>query len=814
MPQARQKDKQKFDIWFINNRRKLKQLLPQLECSIASMISRLPRETQMLLRSTVVVSSLSQIVSELVQNSLDAGATHIDIGLDPSEWTCWVRDDGCGIEMEDLQFIGGEDDSGRSSKYPHTSSTATFGFRGEEIVSRTTQRNQNWSIIVKNSKLLYSGPALRWLREKHGTTVCVRDAFYNLPVRRSSHSKESQTIDSVTKIIQTFALVSPATSFGLNLSSRRAGGDDDRLRVLTIPKDVDLVDVSDANARTHGFISKRGTSDLSSATLILKQEGTDARTDLLGPSRDSVTFQDPHQITRMLIRVVREFLTQNGFLRSSETRPHSIPGHFRGHRRNSKSTRRRIDQASSAQEPALNSSTSSLVNIPPSDNMSIVDGNWVGRDPRTRRNYAFNAQGGSSSGPSGFSPPSQPHEWLPGVVAPHRYIDRSRLLNGAHSVNLEREKNRNDSESFPPSTQFPGWIIDMVDEENQTFVPSIDDPVPQATFNPPALPGKQEADFLMRQPSHQQQARPPLVSNPPVSQAPFSRTPTSLASIRTLSGFSSSNISSTSFSRDDLASAEVLGQVDSKYIACVIHRLQSVHPSRSALIVLIDQHAADERIRVEQFLRDLCIGFLRNNISRCPPSQPNLSHLESTSSTLGVIILLSTTEAKLLCALPTRSIFDRWGFTFSEIQIPRVIDPPAPEAQFTQATVLTIPALLFEKLDTPAKLQETIKNLLAEIATEPHLAGPFPSSEESNTTTTDVENLWMDVIRFFPQELLILINSKACRGAIMFNDRLELIFPFQCAHGRPSLVPLTNLASNSTSPSQSIDWAAFDEAFL
>lgn len=56
---------------------------------------------------------------------------------------------------------------------------------------------------------------------------------------------------------------------------------------------------------------------------------------------------------------------------------------------------------------------------------------------------------------------------------------------------------------------------------------------------------------------------------------------------------------------------------------------------------------------------------------------------------------------------------------------------------------------------------------------------------------------WMKALRWCPRELLDLVNSKACRGAIMFNDSLtmdqcrrlveqlaETAFPFQCAHGR------------------------------
>ena|SRR5258707_11223222 len=69
-------------------------------------IERLPEETRSKLRSTQILTSLLQIVSELLQNALDADSTHIDIGMDVREWMCWVKDDGHGISREGLEKLG------------------------------------------------------------------------------------------------------------------------------------------------------------------------------------------------------------------------------------------------------------------------------------------------------------------------------------------------------------------------------------------------------------------------------------------------------------------------------------------------------------------------------------------------------------------------------------------------------------------------------------------------------------------------------------------------------------------------------------
>ena len=79
-------------------------------------IQRLAPSTQTKLRSTQILTSLPQIVSELIQNSLDANPSQIHVGLDSKEWTCWVQDDGYGIPKDDLEQLGQADDRGRYSK--------------------------------------------------------------------------------------------------------------------------------------------------------------------------------------------------------------------------------------------------------------------------------------------------------------------------------------------------------------------------------------------------------------------------------------------------------------------------------------------------------------------------------------------------------------------------------------------------------------------------------------------------------------------------------------------------------------------------
>ena len=70
-------------------------------------LGHLPSSTKAKLRSTQILTSLPQLVSELVQNSLDANARSVDVTVDPEEWECCVRDDGDGITRDGLAVLAG-----------------------------------------------------------------------------------------------------------------------------------------------------------------------------------------------------------------------------------------------------------------------------------------------------------------------------------------------------------------------------------------------------------------------------------------------------------------------------------------------------------------------------------------------------------------------------------------------------------------------------------------------------------------------------------------------------------------------------------
>ncbi|CAM0953083.1 unnamed protein product [Alopecurus aequalis] len=190
-------------------------------------IRRLPKSVHSSLRSSVVLSDLPRVVEELIYNSIDANAKKIDISLNVRACYVKVEDDGCGITRDELVLLG---EKYATSKFHDImddveSSSRSFGSNGEALASlsdisvvevRTKARGRpnSYCKIIKGSKCSHLG--IDDQRESVGTTVVVRELFYNQPVRRkqmqSSHKRE---LHHVKKCVLQVALIHPQVSVRL-----------------------------------------------------------------------------------------------------------------------------------------------------------------------------------------------------------------------------------------------------------------------------------------------------------------------------------------------------------------------------------------------------------------------------------------------------------------------------------------------------------------------------------------------------------------------------------------------------------------------
>ena len=130
------------------------------------------------------------------------------------------------------------------------------------------------------------------------------------------------------------------------------------------------------------------------------------------------------------------------------------------------------------------------------------------------------------------------------------------------------------------------------------------------------------------------------------------------------------------FTRDDLRRAEIINQVDNKFIACRITKRNYLNVSvddggrepypDSAILVLVDQHAADERVRVERFLKDLCLGFLHSQ-DQTDDNLPS-KYVFSRALAPSRPVLLTLHEALTISqSQVVQESFRKWGVRFTEL---------------------------------------------------------------------------------------------------------------------------------------------------
>ena len=185
------------------------------------------------IQSGQVIVDLCSVVKELVENSLDAGATSIEVrfknhGLDSIE----VQDNGSGIVSQNYETIALKHYTSKLSSYDDLSSLQTFGFRGEALSSLCALSKFHVTTACadeapKGTRLDFelSGKlkSTQVVASQKGTTVAVEDLFINLPVRRRELEKNiKREYGKVLNVLQAYACIS--TKARLSVSNVMAKG--------------------------------------------------------------------------------------------------------------------------------------------------------------------------------------------------------------------------------------------------------------------------------------------------------------------------------------------------------------------------------------------------------------------------------------------------------------------------------------------------------------------------------------------------------------------------------------------------------------
>jgi DNA mismatch repair protein MLH3 len=249
-------------------------------------------------------------------------------------------------------------------------------------------------------------------------------------------------------------------------------------------------------------------------------------------------------------------------------------------------------------------------------------------------------------------------------------------------------------------------------------------------------------------------------------------------------------------SKSALEEAEVIAQVDRKFVLVKLP-LDGVKSSTSdgtSALVMLDQHAVDERCQLEDLMNEYFVW-------------------DASSSTAIAKVELLERPLRFELLRKYQSPLTAWGIRY-QVEEKKTSWKEAA----CSVRVDGLPPSISERCRAEPPL---LINLVREEVWKLE-EGAYPSRTPSSQP--DVGNTWVSRFHGCPRGILELLHSRSCRSAVMFNDVLtreeceqmvrrvaKCAFPFQCAHGRPSMAPLVDLGAGGgiggwTGEDGVVDW--------
>ncbi|KAI4291610.1 DNA mismatch repair protein MLH1 [Pancytospora philotis] len=239
------------------------------------MIRKLPECVISRIAAGEVVTAPSNILKELIENSIDAGAANIVVGLSSSVLSLSVEDDGSGVSKDDLELMCQNHYTSKIAtledlKHCGTiSALSTFGFRGEALhaiaVSSHLTITARTAADAFAHQGTYSGPDLvgtaKVARESVGTSVAVSDIFYRNQIRKDHFYKNKVEYTSCKDLVKSYGCIHSGVS--LYVDSKLVLGKDELPRQVVMlhsgaPKSSsDSTAIGGAGASVDPIISNR-----------------------------------------------------------------------------------------------------------------------------------------------------------------------------------------------------------------------------------------------------------------------------------------------------------------------------------------------------------------------------------------------------------------------------------------------------------------------------------------------------------------------------------------------------------------------------
>lgn len=191
-------------------------------------IKLLDENTKNLIAAGEVIERPASVVKELVENALDAGASRITVECEGAgSRMIRVIDDGCGMSEEDAELAFCRHATSKISEAADLNNVSTMGFRGEalpsiasvsrfELETRREEENAATLIVVEGDRTIEKSSTGR----ASGTTVTVRNLFFNVPARRKFLKSDQTEFRHITRTLTSLAVAQIGVGFRLTHEGR------------------------------------------------------------------------------------------------------------------------------------------------------------------------------------------------------------------------------------------------------------------------------------------------------------------------------------------------------------------------------------------------------------------------------------------------------------------------------------------------------------------------------------------------------------------------------------------------------------------
>jgi DNA mismatch repair protein MutL len=192
-------------------------------------IHRLAPELTSQIAAGEVIERPASVVKELLENSLDAAVTRIEVDIERGGTSLIrIRDDGCGIHPDDLQLALERYTTSKIRTARDLEEVHSLGFRGEALASiaavsqltltsRLAEAEMGWRLLAEGTRFAAPVPAAH----PPGTTAEVRDLFFNVPARRKFLRTERTETGHIEEVVRRLALSRFAVSIMLRVGSKQ-----------------------------------------------------------------------------------------------------------------------------------------------------------------------------------------------------------------------------------------------------------------------------------------------------------------------------------------------------------------------------------------------------------------------------------------------------------------------------------------------------------------------------------------------------------------------------------------------------------------